>query len=97
MGVVANIADEVVVLHNGKVMEAGSREDIFRRPGHPYLQALMIAAPRLSGAPKIQTGVGPAPAPPLLEIQGLSKAMPLMVLTRQRCWMLVLRYHAVHA
>ena len=74
LGVVANIADEVVVLHNGKMMEAGSREDIFRRPGHPYLQALMIAAPRLSGAPKIQTGVGPAPAPPLLEIQGLSKS-----------------------
>lgn len=73
LGVVANIADEVVVLHDGKVMEAGSREDIFRRPGHSYLRALMDAAPRLSGAPKVQSRAAPA-APPLLEIQGLNKS-----------------------
>ncbi|MFE1602554.1 ABC transporter ATP-binding protein [Methylobacterium sp. ID0610] len=46
LGVVANMADEVVVLYRGRVMEAGGREDIFRRPGHPYLQALMRAVPR---------------------------------------------------
>ncbi|MEH3148366.1 MAG: ABC transporter ATP-binding protein [Methylobacterium frigidaeris] len=46
LGVVANMADEVVVMYRGRVMEAGSREDIFRRPGHPYLKALMRAVPR---------------------------------------------------
>ncbi len=46
LGVVANVADEVVVMYRGRVMEAGSREDIFRRAQHPYLQALMRAVPR---------------------------------------------------
>ncbi|GJD53406.1 Glutathione import ATP-binding protein GsiA [Methylobacterium crusticola] len=46
LGVVANMADEVVVLYRGRVVEAGPREEIFRRPGHPYLKALMRAVPR---------------------------------------------------
>ncbi|MEI4488547.1 ABC transporter ATP-binding protein [Frigidibacter sp. MR17.14] len=45
LGVVANTADEVVVMHEGRVMEAGPVEDIFRRPGHPYLRGLMAALP----------------------------------------------------
>ncbi|WP_407522917.1 ABC transporter ATP-binding protein [Methylobacterium oryzisoli] len=46
LGVVANVADTVAVLYRGRLMEAGSREDVFRRPGHPYLKALMRAVPR---------------------------------------------------
>jgi peptide/nickel transport system ATP-binding protein len=46
LGVVANVADEVVVLYHGEVMESGSVQDIFRRAGHPYLQALLRAVPR---------------------------------------------------
>ncbi len=45
LGVVANMADEVVVIYHGQVMEAGVASDIFRRPGHPYLKALMKALP----------------------------------------------------
>jgi peptide/nickel transport system ATP-binding protein len=45
LGVVANLADEVVVLYRGRVMESGSVQDIYRAPGHPYLQALMRAVP----------------------------------------------------
>jgi peptide/nickel transport system ATP-binding protein len=51
LGVVANVADEVVVMYRGQVMEAGSREDIFRRAEHPYLQALMRAVPRFAMEP----------------------------------------------
>ncbi|MDD9911287.1 MAG: ABC transporter ATP-binding protein [Ahrensia sp.] len=47
LGVVANMADEVVVLYHGQVMEAGSREAIFRDPHHPYLKALLAAVPDL--------------------------------------------------
>ena len=50
LGVVANVADEVVVMYRGRVMEAGTREDIFRRAQHPYLQALMRAVPRFAMA-----------------------------------------------
>ena len=51
LGVVANMADDVVVMYRGRVMEAGSREDIFRRAQHPYLKALMRAVPRFAMAP----------------------------------------------
>ena len=51
LGVVANVADEVVVMYRGRVMEAGTREDIFRRAKHPYLKALMRAVPRFAMAP----------------------------------------------
>jgi len=46
LGVVANMADEVVVIYHGEVMEAGVAGDIFRRPRHPYLKALLKALPR---------------------------------------------------
>jgi peptide/nickel transport system ATP-binding protein len=45
LGVVANIAEEVVVLYHGEVMEAGTIEDIFEHPAHPYLKALRAAVP----------------------------------------------------
>jgi peptide/nickel transport system ATP-binding protein len=48
LGVVANVADEVVVMYRGRVMEAGLREEIFRKAQHPYLQALMRAVPRFA-------------------------------------------------
>jgi peptide/nickel transport system ATP-binding protein len=50
LGVVANVADEVVVMYRGKIMEAGSRENIFRNAQHAYLQALMRAVPRFDMA-----------------------------------------------
>ena len=51
LGVVANMADEVVVLHRGRVMESGSLTDIFREARHPYLKALMRAVPRFNMKP----------------------------------------------
>ena len=46
LGVVANVAEEVVVLFRGKVMESGTLSDIYRAPEHPYLKALLKAVPR---------------------------------------------------
>ncbi len=46
LGVVASMADEVVVMYHGKVMEQGTLEDIFKDPRHPYLKALLKAVPR---------------------------------------------------
>jgi peptide/nickel transport system ATP-binding protein len=51
LGVVANMAEEVVVLHRGRVMESGTVSDIFREARHPYLKALMRAVPRFNMAP----------------------------------------------
>jgi peptide/nickel transport system ATP-binding protein len=47
LGVVANIADEVVVLYRGRVMERGPLAELLTRPQHPYLKALLDAVPRL--------------------------------------------------
>ena len=48
LGVVANIADEVVVLYRGRVMERGTCAELLEKPQHPYLRALLHAVPRLS-------------------------------------------------
>ncbi len=47
MGVVAEMADDVVVMLRGKKVEQGSVEEIFRAPKHPYTRALLAAVPRL--------------------------------------------------
>ena len=48
LGVVANVADAAVVMYEGKVMEAGTIDDIFRHPEHPYLNSLLRAVPRFN-------------------------------------------------
>jgi len=51
LGVVANMAEEVVVMYHGKVMESGTLDDIFHDPTHPYLKALLRAVPRFHMKP----------------------------------------------
>jgi peptide/nickel transport system ATP-binding protein len=51
LGIVANIADEVVVIYHGEIMEAGPVSDILRAPRHPYLKALMAAVPHFDMKP----------------------------------------------
>ncbi len=51
LGVVANVADHVVVAYRGRVMEAGTLNDIFQRPQHPYLKALLNAVPHFDMKP----------------------------------------------
>ena len=51
LGVVANVADDVVVMYRGKVVESGSLRDIFRDPQHAYLKALLHAVPRFDMEP----------------------------------------------
>ncbi|SNY76726.1 glutathione ABC transporter ATP-binding protein GsiA [Enterobacter sp. CC120223-11] len=47
MGVVADIADRVLVMYQGEAVETGSVEQIFSAPQHPYTQALLAAVPTL--------------------------------------------------
>jgi peptide/nickel transport system ATP-binding protein len=51
LGVVANVAEEIVVMYRGEVVESGTLEDIFRHPEHPYLRALLRAVPRFDMQP----------------------------------------------
>ena len=50
MGVVAEIADRVMVMYAGKLVERGSKRDVFATPGHPYTVGLLDSIPPMSGA-----------------------------------------------
>jgi peptide/nickel transport system ATP-binding protein len=48
LAVINLMCDDVIVLQHGQVVEAGSADEIFQRPQHPYTQALLAAIPGLS-------------------------------------------------
>ncbi|WP_027017056.1 dipeptide ABC transporter ATP-binding protein [Comamonas composti] len=47
LGVIHHIADRVLVMHNGEIVEGGSAHSVFTTPRHPYTRALLAALPRL--------------------------------------------------
>jgi len=47
LGVVASVADRVLVMYAGRAVETGRAGDFYARPGHPYAQGLMASVPRL--------------------------------------------------
>jgi oligopeptide/dipeptide ABC transporter ATP-binding protein len=46
LGVVAEIADRVVVMYGGRIVESGTIEDLFERPRHPYTRGLHASVPQ---------------------------------------------------
>lgn len=48
LGVIAEVADEVMVMYAGKVVEQGTTDELFDRPMHPYTAGLMNCIPRLA-------------------------------------------------
>ncbi|MEX1021016.1 MAG: ABC transporter ATP-binding protein [Litorilinea sp.] len=65
MGVIAEMADDVVVMYLGRVVERGSVEDIFHAPQHPYTKALLQSIPSILAEPrtKLATIEGSIPHP----------------------------------
>jgi peptide/nickel transport system ATP-binding protein len=47
LGVVAEVCDRVVVMYAGQVVEAGTVEQVFHRPAHPYTRGLLASLPRV--------------------------------------------------
>jgi peptide/nickel transport system ATP-binding protein len=71
-GVVADIADHVVVMQHGRVVESGPVSQVLREPQHPYTRRLIQAVPRLR-----TDGAAPGAVPtPLLQIERVSKTYP---------------------
>ncbi|HEX2531168.1 MAG TPA: peptide ABC transporter ATP-binding protein [Burkholderiaceae bacterium] len=68
LAVVEHIADEVLVMYLGKVVEHGTKQQIFDKPLHPYTRALFASTPRLNPAqrqPKMMLpGELPSPLTP---------------------------------
>ncbi|MGY2460779.1 ABC transporter ATP-binding protein [Vreelandella sulfidaeris] len=66
MGVVAEMADQVVVMRHGEKVEEASVEEIFAQPQHPYTQALLAAVPKLGS----MRGEDLPRMDPLVELEG---------------------------
>ena len=66
LAVVSQLADRVVVLQGGAVVEAGETEAVLSAPEHPYTRSLIDAAPRfeVGGGPEVAPAAAPTPAPP---------------------------------
>lgn len=68
LGVVRHIADTVLVMYLGRVVEQGSCEAVFKNPLHPYTKALLASIPRIDserGVPEaVLAGDVPSPANP---------------------------------
>ena len=74
MGVVAEIADEVIVMYNGKVMESGPVDDIFHAPRNDYTKMLIGSVLKLERKAEIRLRRPPIPqdAQPVIEVRDLS-------------------------
>ena len=79
MGVVADLADSIMVMKNGEAVEQGTALDIFQRPQHPYTQSLLASVPHL-GLEVSETGTSrPSPsttATPVLSFQDVAIEYP---------------------
>ena len=67
MGVVADMADHILVMKDGLTVESGSADQIFNKPQHPYTQQLLAAVPKL-GSTKVRAlpyNINAKPAPVL--------------------------------
>ncbi|QRM27388.1 ABC transporter ATP-binding protein [Microvirga sp. VF16] len=78
MGVVAEIADEVLVMYRGKVMERGPVEQIFHAPQDAYTRRLIDSVVKLEKKAEVRLSrpAIPAGTPPLLEVRNLSLTFP---------------------
>jgi peptide/nickel transport system ATP-binding protein len=75
LGVVADLADHIIVMKDGLIVERGSIEDIYYRPQHPYTKQLLAAVPHL-GAHEVAAPSGDRNAQPVLALEDVTIEYP---------------------
>ncbi|MNZ23829.1 Oligopeptide transport ATP-binding protein OppD [compost metagenome] len=85
LGVVAEMADQVIVMYAGQVVEAADVFTLFRAPQHPYTQGLMKSIPRLDQHKKERLFAIPGAVPSLMEIPSGCRFHPRCPLAVGRC------------
>jgi peptide/nickel transport system ATP-binding protein len=77
MGVVADMADEILVMKDGHTVEHGSADQIFNRPAHPYTQQLLAAVPKLGTTERRALPYNEKALPqPVLKLENVTVAYP---------------------
>jgi peptide/nickel transport system ATP-binding protein len=68
LGVVAETADDVLLMYAGKAVEFGSVRDVLQKPQHPYGWGLLTSIPRLTGDPDKKLAAIPGTPPSLISV-----------------------------
>ena len=84
LGVVAGLADEVMVMYAGRVVEVGSVEDIYYRPRMPYTLGLLGSLPRVDTEGEPLTPIQGSP-PSLIDLPPGCPFWPRCPMSRQQC------------
>jgi peptide/nickel transport system ATP-binding protein len=71
-GVVAEVADRVVALQRGRIVESGTRDEVLGHPRDPYTRMLLASVPSLVPPPR-----APVESASILEVRGLGKTWPV--------------------
>ena len=74
MGVVADMADEILVMKDGVTVEHGSADQIFNRPQHPYTKELLGAVPKLGSSKKRELTI--TDKSPVLKLENVTIEYP---------------------
>ncbi len=74
MGVVADMADEILVMKDGVTVEHGSADQIFNRPQHPYTKELLGAVPKLGSSVKRELTI--TDKSPVLKLENVTIEYP---------------------
>jgi peptide/nickel transport system ATP-binding protein len=76
MGVVADLADDILVMKDGNTVEYGTADQIFNRPQRPYTQELLAAVPKLGSVAVRERLPELVDLPPVLKLQNVSIEYP---------------------
>jgi peptide/nickel transport system ATP-binding protein len=76
MGVVADMADEIMVMQSGNAVEHGTADQIFNRPNHPYTQQLLASVPKLGSTEMRVLEPSQASAQPVLKLSNVTIEYP---------------------
>ena len=76
MGVVADLAHNVIVMRNGEIVERGTAVELFARPQHPYTQELLAAVPHLGTGKALETAPYQRAGDPVLLLENVDINYP---------------------
>lgn len=76
MGVVADLADDILVMKDGNTVEMGTADQIFNRPNHPYTKELLAAVPKLGSSAKRKLSTDRTKAQPVMKMENVTIAYP---------------------